>query len=361
MPINFTNFAYLPGRDHDHVDVARSLGEGINVGAQPVDIYQKQKKAALANILGAVSAKYAAPTAQAKIDSLGAQKQDYLAKALQAQVEAQMDPLRTQAYVNQANSAANLSNTRAQWVAPQAAAGIQARVAQALASQAAAGLDQAKTGVLPGTVVQDKNNPDVSYQNLSPKTIAAQQNAQALSLVGDYVSQNFAPTYLGTGATAQMLADRKLASKNDGSPEVVAAQHRLVHNAVAAALSQEAVVSTLGRIGSRVTDQTLKHMTDSVLLNSSPWLKNIVNNLPANLAPEAQRQFAEAQKEISAKRQLWESQKMPFNNKTGTPIIDLASAIKTILPKPDGLPAKSTDPMAMNMSVNDLFNLAGGN
>lgn len=132
MPINFTNFAYLPGRDNQHVDVAKSLGEGINVGAAPAEVYSKQRKEALANIISSIGAQYAAPTAQAKIESLGAQKQNYLAHALQASVAAQMDPIRTQAYVGQAGSAANLNNLKSQWVAPQAAADIQLKLAQKL-------------------------------------------------------------------------------------------------------------------------------------------------------------------------------------------------------------------------------------
>ncbi|MES2218972.1 MAG: hypothetical protein V4501_11240 [Pseudomonadota bacterium] len=243
MPINFTNFAYLPNHDNQHLDVARSIGEGLDVGRKPYDIYASQRKAALANIIGSVTAQYAEPTAQAKLGTLGAQRQQYLARALQANTAAAMDPLRTQAYVNQAGSAANLNNLKSQWVAPQAASAIQLRLAQKLKLDQPGTTNPRNLSPLGKLIIEKQNvanlkSPD-GGQNIDPQTANELLNAYDRQMIKGGVPAKtlnrlgFAnqmditlnsmdgkalTAYAGPQGAAQFIADKAAALAGNPSP-----------------------------------------------------------------------------------------------------------------------------------------------
>jgi len=341
MPINFTNFAYLPSRDNQHLDVVKSLNEGYTAGAAPYDTYQRQRKEALANIIDSINAQYAAPTAQAKIASLGAQKQDYLAKALQAQVEAEMDPLRTQAYVNQAGSATNLNNTKAAWVPSQAAADIQAKLSSSKNNEALAALNIMKRSqpqeMKAGSQYTDANG--VTHSVPTGKTTSAQQAMESMSVARDYLSNAAPISYIGTGAADELEKDR-IAVSDPNAPQAVksAAAERLINNAVGYQIINEVVAANLSSQNIKTTDSNVKHMRDSLLQGTTLASPPTLDNLPKPLQLEAKRRFNAIQQESTAKRNILYSNNFPVDAK-GNSTIDLSSSVKHLLPAGYGMPA----------------------
>jgi hypothetical protein len=287
MPINFTNFAYLPSRDNQHLDVTKSIGQGLDVGAKPYDIYSRQRKEALANIISSIDAQYAAPTAQAKIASLGAQKQNYLAHALQASVAAQMDPIRTQAYVNQAGSATNLNNEKAQWVAPSAASAIQLRLAQKLKLDQPGATNPRNLSPLGKLIIEKQNvanlkSPD-GGQSIDPQTANELLNAYDRQMIKGgvpastlkrlgYANQmditlnsmdgNALTTYAGPQGKAQFIADKTAALAGNPSPRYQAYMKN-------AALAQEWAKQYRQFAGDSVQPSNLNRIEN--LINPSTW------------------------------------------------------------------------------------------
>lgn len=158
MPMNWINFAYLPVQPYQPLDITKSISQGMQMGAQPVNIYQDTKKQALANYINAVGAQYAAPTALSKLHESQAATQMNLARAQQAAMASALDPMKAQAYINQANAAANLSGTRAQWVGPQAEANMAKLGSQIDLEKAQTNLANYKTN----------GQANISRRNLTP-------------------------------------------------------------------------------------------------------------------------------------------------------------------------------------------------
>lgn len=350
MPINFTNFAYLPVQSTQPLDIAKSFGGGVNAGAAPMDVYQRQKKAALMNAINAVNAKYAEPMAQSKLALLGQQRNMDAARELQARMIAQFYPQEAQARIANSLANANFANERSKYVGPQAQAGINKDLA-------AAQLYQAKAGATPGAITIDPNNPNVAHQGVSPKVVAAQQSANLAGGTGDYILDNWDVPYKGSTITKDLVDDRYLAAKNDGSPASRAAQGRLIKLGVAMKMLQENAAATLSRIGSRVTDQTQAHMLASLTQGNSNLSKFVADNLPKELYPEIGREFAGAQREVTAMRNKYIVDRAPFNPNNGAPIFDTTTAIVPQLPKPGKpLASNAANSKAAQMTLDNLFN-----